>query len=108
MKNEMIVPTEADYQSMDGKAGAFAAAQCMSSCRGCQCHVNTMSVEDIFSDVIAPLQIAYDKMVDAIKTNVAFSAGGCTCNCTACNSCNCACSCRSYAMVGEEAESIWA
>lgn len=108
MNEKMIVPTLSDYQSMNSKVDVASAAKCISSCRGCQCHVNTMSVEDIFSDMVAPVQAVYDKIVDAFKTNIAFTAGGCTCNCTACNSCRCDCSCRRYSLPEEEPDAIWA
>ena len=110
MKKEMIVPTASDYLSLDGNLDSPSAGKgnCIASCRGCQCHVNTMSIDDIFSDVVTPSQSVYDKVAEKINTGMAYSAGGCKCNCTSCNSCRCDCSCRSYIASGEENDSIWA
>lgn len=97
MVRDIIVPTKANLDSLMNE-GSFALPRCISSCRGCQCHINTFSVDDMFNvqkdaveGLFVPNEENYDSLIHGYNSDGVYC--GCRCNCTACNSCRCDCSC---------------
>jgi hypothetical protein len=102
------VPTQSDLDAVAGtSAREHAEVTCISSCRGCQCNKNPVSVAELFDDddiVLTPSSSAYEALLGSITSTGAYAAGGCPCNCTSCNSCRCDCRHSTVSMP----EHIWA
>jgi len=107
-----VVPKQEDYTQLFMGRG-YQATRCMSSCRGCQCNKSPIHAVTLFSDtfpMFAPTANDYKAVLGSISSQAIFTAGGCPCNCSSCNSCRCDCSCRGVEKtinIWEDEQAIW-
>lgn len=109
MNSELFVPNDSNFGSLINSSEKYVMPACMSSCRGCQCRENAIQTEDLFEEdvLFSPSEVQYKTILDKFSSEPEFVAGGCTCNCTACNSCRCDCSCRVGKDFFEELDNVW-